>query len=88
MQQITCFDKKKSIWKESNSTKVSCEYYSSIFSFSGLRSHIKKCHKDMDLPKSIHSDTEIKEEPEYYKYYLIVSKLKAIGVDIDKLLEE
>ena len=31
---------------------------------------------------------EIKEEPEYYKYYIIVSKLKFKGIDIDKLLEE
>ena len=28
------------------------------------------------------------DEPKYYKYYLIVSKLIAKGIDIDKLLEE
>ena len=28
------------------------------------------------------------KESEYYKYYLIYCKLKAKGIDIDKLLEE
>ena len=40
MKQITCFDKKKAICKECNSTKVKCEYCPSIIIFSGLRSHI------------------------------------------------
>ena len=33
----------------------------------------------------IHPSKEIKEEPEYYKYYLIYCKLKAKGINIDKL---
>ena len=28
------------------------------------------------------------DEPVYFKYYLIVSKIKAKGIDIDKLLED
>ena len=51
-----------------------------------MRGHIEKSHKAIDLPKGIHSDKETKEEPEYYKYYLRVSKLKTKGIDIDKLL--
>ena len=80
IKQITSFDKKKSKYKECNSSKVKCEYCSSIISFSGLRGHIKNSHKDIDLVKGI--------ETEYYKYYIIFSKLKAKGIDIDKLLEE
>ena len=80
--QITSFDKKKSICKKCNSKKINCEYFSSIFSLSGLRSHIKNSHKVIDLAKGV------KEEPEYYKYYNTVSKLKAKGIDIDTLLEE
>ena len=82
MKQITSFDKKKSICKECSSKKVNCEYCSSIIRFSGLKSHIKSSHKDIDLAKCV------KEEPEYRKYYIIVSKLNAEGIDIDKLLEE
>ena len=61
---------------------VNCELCSSIISFSGLKSHIKKSHKDIDLAEGI------KKEPEYYKYYIINSKLKAKGIDIDNLLQE
>ena len=101
IKRITCFDKKKAICRECNSTKVKCEYCPSIISFSGLRSHIKKSHKDMDLAGGIDlrrgsalgspsrfPDKEIKEESEYHKYYLIYYKLKANGIDIGKLLEE
>ena len=88
IKQITCFEKKKSICKEYNSTKVKCEYYPSINSFSGLRSHVKNSHKDIDLAMGIHPSIEIKEESEYYKFYLIYCKLKAKGIDTDKLLEE
>ena len=101
MKPITCFDKKKAICKECNSTKVKCEYCPSIIILSGLRSHIKNSHKDIDLAGGINlrrgsalgspssfTDKEIKKESEYYKYYLINCKLKAKGIDIDKLLEE
>ena len=84
-KQITCFDKKKSICKECNST-IKCEYCPSTISFSGLRSHIKNSHKDIDLSGGI--NIGIKEESEYYKYYLIYCKSKGRGIDIDKLLEE
>ena len=77
--------KKKSICKEYNSIKVKCEYCPSIISFSGLRSHIKNSHKEIDLAGGIYK--EVKEESEYYKYYLIYCKLKAKGIDIDNLLE-
>ena len=80
--------KKKSICKECNSTKVKSEYCPSIISFSGLRYHIKNFHKNIDLARGIHPDKEIKEETEYYKFYLIYCKLKAKVIDIDKLLEE
>ena len=43
---------------------------------------MKNFHKDIALAKGV------KEEPEYYKYYITVSKLKANGIDIDKLFEE
>ena len=82
IEQITCFDKKKSIY---NSIKVKCEYCTSAFSFSGLGSHIKSSHEDRDLAKGVHPLTE---ESEYYKYYLLYCKLKAKGIDIDKLLAE
>ena len=74
--------------KERNSTKVKCEYCPSIISFSGLRGHIKNSHKNIDLARGIYPAKEIKEESEYYKYYLIYCKLKAKGIDIDQLLEE
>ena len=76
--------KKKSICEECNSTNVKCEYFPPIISFSGLRSHIKNSHKNIDLTKGIHP---LKEESEYYKYYLLYCKLIAKGVDIDKVLE-
>ena len=76
---------KRSICKECNSTKVKCEYCTSTTDVSGLRSHIKNSHKDIDLAKGSHP---VKEESEYYKYYLIYCKLKAKGIDIEKLLEE
>ena len=41
IKQITSFDKKKSICKECNSTKVKCEHCTSILSFSGLKGKIK-----------------------------------------------
>ena len=75
IKQITCFDKKNSICKECNSTKVKCEYCPSIISFRGLRGHIKNSHKIIDLSGGIHPAKEIKEESEYYKYYLIYCKL-------------
>ena len=90
----------KSICKDCNSTKVKCEYCPSILSLSGLRSHIKNSHKNIDLTKGIHPirkpawhftdrvRSQIKEESEYYKYFLLYCKLKAKGIDIDKLLEE
>ena len=94
-KKIKSFDKKKALCKECNSTKVKCEYCTSTISFSGLRSHIKNSHKKIDPAKCIHpirepasQIKEIKEESEYYKYYLIYCKLKANGIDIDKLLEE
>ena len=83
IKQKTCFDKKKSICKECNSTKVICEYSPSIISFSGLRSHIKNALKTIDLTKVIHP---LEEESEYYKFYLKYCKLIAKVVDIDKLL--
>ena len=85
IKQITCFDKKKSICNECNSTKAKCEYCPSIISFSGLGSHIKNSHKNIDLTKGIHP---VRKESEYYKYYLLYCKLKGKGVDIDELLEE
>ena len=95
VKKITPFDKKKAIFKECNSTNVKCEYCTSTISFSGLRSHIKNSHKEIDLAKCIHpirepasQIKEIKEESEYSKYCLIYCKLKAKGIDIDKLLEE
>ena len=53
----------------------------------------KNSHKDIDLAGGINlrssfTDKEIKEESEYYKYYLKYCKLKAKGIDIDKFLEE
>ena len=53
IKQITCFDKKKSMCTECNSTKVKCEYCPSIISFSGLSIHIKNSHEDVDLTKGI-----------------------------------
>ena len=55
-------------------------------------SHIKIYHKNIDLAGGINlrsrfPDKEVKEESEYYKYHLIYCKLKAKGIDIDKLLE-
>ena len=49
---------------------------------------MKNSHKELDLARGIHPVKEIKEESEYYKYCLIFCKLKAKGIDIDKLLEE
>ena len=60
----------------------------SIVSYSGLRGHIKNSHRNIDLAGDIHPATEKIEESEYYEYYLIYCKLKAKGIDIDKLLEE
>ena len=88
INQLKSFDKKKAICKEYNSTKFKCEYYTSTVSFSGLRSHIKNSHKEIDLAKRIHPIKEIKEESEYYKYHLIYCKLKNKGINIYKLLEE
>ena len=58
IKEITCFDKKKAICKECNSTKVRCEYCSSVYGFSGLKGHIKKSHKEIDLPRSVYSAKE------------------------------
>ena len=100
LKQVTCFDKQKSICKERNSTKVKSEYCPSIISSSVLSSHIKNSHKDIGLTKGIHPIREgtkslvpqpasqIKEESEYYKYYLLYCILIAKGVDIGKLLED
>ena len=55
---------------------------------SGGNESYKNFQKDIDLRKGIHSDKKIKEETEYYKYYLIDSKIEAKGVAIDKILEE
>ena len=44
-KQITSFDKKKAICNKCNSTKVRCEYCSSIFSFNWTKGHIKKLIK-------------------------------------------
>ena len=88
IKQITCFDKKKSICKECISTKVKCEYCPSIISFSGLKSHRRKSHQNIDLTGGIHPAKEIKVESEYYKYYLVYCKLKAKGKDLYKLLKE
>ena len=55
---ITCFDKKKALCKECNSTKVRCEYCSSIYSFSGLKGRIKKSHKELNLPRGVYSAEE------------------------------
>ena len=43
---------------------------------------------EIDLTKGNYSANEIKEKPEYYKFYLLVSKLLAEGIDIDKILKE
>ena len=50
--------KKKSICKECISTKVRSEYFSSICSFSGLKGHIKKSHKEIYLPRGVYSAKE------------------------------
>ena len=55
IKQITSFDKKKSICKECNSTKVKCEYCTSILSFSGLKGKIKNSHKEIILPRGVDS---------------------------------
>ena len=55
VKQITSFDKKKSICKEYNSTKVKCEYCTSVLSFSGLKAHMKKSHKEKDFPRVFYS---------------------------------
>ena len=79
-KKIKCFDKKKSICIEYNSRKVKCEYCPYIIRCTGLGIHVKNSRKDIDSPEGI--------EPEYYKYYFIVPKIKAKGVDVDKLLED
>ena len=61
LKQIKCFRKKNSICKEFNSTEVKCEYCPSIIRFSGLRNHIKNCHKNIDMTKG---NNPIKEESE------------------------
>ena len=50
---------KKAICKECNSTKVSCKYCSSIFSFSGIKGHIKKAHKEIIFPRGVYSTKEL-----------------------------
>ena len=55
IKQITSFDKKKSICKECNSTKVKCEYCTSMLSFSGLKGHIKNSHKEINLHRGVYS---------------------------------
>ena len=124
IKEITCFDEKKAICKECNSRKVRCEYLSSMYSFSGLKGHIKKSHKEIYLP-SVYSakeeacftdeiktvvefiksnpkygegavspgtltwsETHKSDEPDYYKCYIMICKLKAKGIDVDKFLED
>ena len=57
IKQITCFDKKKSVCKECNSSKVKCEYCS-VISFSGMMGHVKRFHEDIDLPRAVFSIRE------------------------------
>ena len=55
IKQITFFDKKKSICNKCNSTKVKCEYWTSLLSLSGLKGHIKNSHKEINLPRGVYS---------------------------------
>ena len=36
-----------------------CEYCSFIFSFSGIKGHIKKAHKEIVFPRGVHSTKEL-----------------------------
>ena len=56
--QITCFDTKKSLSKECNSSTVKCEYCSSFINFSGLKGHIERFHEDIVLPRGVYSIRE------------------------------
>ena len=55
IKEITCFVKKKAICKECNATKVKCEHFTAIISFSWLKGHIKKFHEETNLPRGVYS---------------------------------
>ena len=55
IKRITSFDQKKSLCNECNSTKVKCEYCTSLLSFSGLKGHIKNSYKEINLLSGVYS---------------------------------
>ena len=75
LKQITSFKKKKSKCKESNSSKVSCEYCASITTFSGLKGHIKKFHAEEVIPRGVYSANEIKPVSEIIRSKFLEDKI-------------
>ena len=49
---------------------------------------VNEFNKSNTIDGEASAKTHKSKESEYYKSYLILSKLKAKGIDIDKLLEE
>ena len=84
-QNVRDFDLKEFICKDCKASKVKSEHCSSVFSFSGFRSHIKRVHPEVELLKSGY----FKEKAGCScKYNFLFSNLfEASGIDIDDLIE-
>ena len=75
---------KKYICKDCNAIKIKCDCCSSIVSFSGLKSHIKRVHPKTGLHRAGYFN---KEAGCSCKCFFLSSKFEASGIDIDELIE-
>ena len=53
-----------------------------------IKSNPKYCEVAVSPCTLAWSETHKSDEPEYYQFYLMICKLKANGIDVDKYLED
>ena len=81
---MTNFDLKKYVFTDCIASQVKFEHCGSTVRFIGLKSHIKRVHPKLDLPRSGYFN---KEAGCSCRYYFPLSKLEASDIDIDDSIE-